>query len=210
VQKSIPKLLVLFVTVLLASAMASAQDDWHLSKNGNPALFLRSAFAHGYMHGYEEGFHEGDLDLQMGHPFHPVKEQERFKKVSGYRDVFGNQGSFSNGYRKGYAVGYTDSYAGRNFRAIQLVREARLQPLPATAAAPDPQFDHAFMLGYNAGQTSGLNDGRAAAPLADLHSINCSKVTDNEDCAAYRQGYWLGYSDGYTNQNETGAVLAEK
>ena len=207
----LPRVLSLFAALLLVSVATSAQTyDWHLSSDGDPGFFLRSVFAHGYMHGYEEGFHAGDLDLQMGRPFHTVTQQLRYKKVAGYQAGFGDHASFQNGYRKGYAVGYTDAYAGRDFRAMQLLRLARSEPISPSASAPDRLFDRAFALGYNDGTKVGLDDGRAGAPLADMNSIHCSGNTRNEDCHAYQQGYRLGYSDGYTNQRDTGAVLAQK
>lgn len=204
-------------SVIFCFAVAHAQSgDWHLSTNGAKVFFIRSAFAHGYMHGYEEGFHNGDLDLQMARPFHPVKDQTRFKKICGYRGEFGDRKTFDEGYRKGYAVGYTDSYAGRNFRAMQLVSEAKLQEPPGTPATPDPQFDRAFIAGYESGQKVGLEDGRAATAVAALDSIDCGSIAGadgknkSDDCSAYRRGYRLGYSDGYTNQHESGAVFARK
>jgi len=204
------KAIALFVTLVFLPSAAFAGNDWHLSKDGNRVFFLRSAFAHGYMHGYEEGFHAGDLDLQIGRPFRTIRSQDKFKKIRGYREEFGDRGSFDEGYRKGYAVGYTDAYTGRDFRATQLVKLAKEQSFSDSDATPDRGFDRAFEAGYNTGHKSGLKDGRSAAPLANLDSVACKDISGKDDCAAYRQGYRLGYSDGYTNQSGAGAVLAEK
>lgn len=204
-------LLALFVVSSLFSIAAFAgEKDWHLSASGNRAFFLRSAFAHGYMHGYEMGFHEGDMDLQMGRTFQAITKQDEFNKVHGYRPGFGDRGSFDEGYRKGYAVGYTDCYAGRNFRATILLDLANSHRLAASEATPDRNFDRAFTMGYELGAEMGLKSGRAPATLENTGSINCSGVAGTEDCAAYRDGYRLGYSDGYTNRNGSGAVLARK
>ncbi len=184
----------------------AGNDDWHLSDNGDRVFFLRSVFAHGY----EEGCHEGDLDLQMGRPFLAVKSQDRFRKICGYRVDFGDHGSFEEGYRKGYAVGYTDSYAGRNFRATRLLQLAKSQSLSGVNAEPDRSFNRAFKSGYNRGQQIGLTDGPNAAPLANLDSVACDGISAKTECAAYRQGYRLGYSDGYTNQRDVSPVLARK
>jgi len=209
--------LALLGCVLFWVAVASAQSgDWHLSADGAKTFFLRSPFAHGYMHGYEEGFHRGDLDLQMGRAFRQVKEQPDFKKICGYREKFGDHHTFKQGYRKGYAVGYNDAYAGRNFRAMQLVYLAQSENLPESDAVPDRQFDQAFMLGYENGQTAGLNDGRSAAPVAALDSVGCStiaaspKADGSYACGAYRGGYRVGYLDGYSNQRDTSEVFAQK
>lgn len=163
------------------------------------------------MHGYEEGFHEGDMDLQMGRPFHQAKKQSDFKKVCGYRSEFGDRKDFQAGYQKGYAVGYTDSYVGRSFRAMQLVELAKSENLPDSAAVPDRRFDQAFSAGYDLGQKSGLKDGRSSVPADSLDSINCAVAGHGPDaCAAYRRGYRLGYSDGYTNQIRPPEVVARK
>lgn len=208
--KVIPKFIALLIVLLLVPALAFAgNDDWHLSAKGNRAFFLSSPFAHGYMHGYEEGFHNGDVDLQMGHAILRMKNQDGFKKVQGYRSEFGDRGSFDQGYRKGYAVGYADAYSGRSFRAGELVELAKSQNLPGTPPKYRDGFDQAFMSGYSLGQKMGLTDGRAAAPLANLDSINCSGVSGGGNCTAFRDGYWVGYSDGYINQNDASAVLAQ-
>lgn len=161
------------------------------------------------MHGYEEGFHEGDLDLQMGRPFRTIKSQDKFKKVCGYRFEFGDHPSFEEGYRKGYAVGYTNSYAGRNFRATQLLELAKSQDQTDTNATPN-SFNRAFKYGYTTCQKNGLDDGRTAVPLANMDSVTCNGISAKDDCVAYQVGYRLGYSDGYTNQHEGSAVLARK
>ena len=207
----------LVFSLAVCSVFAFAQsEDWHYSSRGAKTFFTRSAFAHGYMHGYEEGFHNGDLDLQMGRPFKEVKCQEKFKKPYGYRSEFGDRGSFEVGYRKGYSVGYIDSYSGRSFRAMQLVREAKSEPLNYGGAMSDHAFDKAFMSGYEAGQHFGLKDGRAETKAAALNSMVCGGVPENakeqtpEYCAAYQRGYQLGYSDGYANQSQAGQVVARK
>ena len=209
--KVIPRFIAFLVVLFLVPALAFAGDnDWHLSAKGDRAFFLRSVFAHGYMHGYEQGFHQGDLDLQMGHAFVRIKNQKEYKKVQGYRRDFGDHISFNEGYRKGYAVGYRDAYAGRNFRAAELIELAKSQDLRGTEAGPDGGFDQAFVSGYSLGQKMGLMDGRAAAPLANLNSIHCSGVSGKENCTAFQCGYRIGYSDGYTDQNGKRTVLARK
>jgi hypothetical protein len=205
------------LTCLLCVAFAGAQtDDWHLSPQGSRVFFLRSAFAHGYMHGYEEGFHRGDLDLQMTRPFQPVKRHAKYRKICGYRAEFGDRVSFESGYRKGYAVGYTDAFSGREFRAVQLVREGNAATSAGAVPVPDELLDRAFVAGYYNGQKSGLHDGRAATAVTVLNSIDCASalgksVKPNGDyCAAYQGGYRLGYSDGYTNQHAAAEVVAQK
>jgi hypothetical protein len=211
-----PRVLLL-ASLLGCAVFACAQsDDWHLSPNGSRVFFARSAFAHGYMHGYEEGFHRGDLDLQMTRSFQPVKSQTHYKKVCGYRTEFGDRATFEEGYRKGYAVGYTDCFSGRQFRALQLVREGNAATSAGDLAMPDNRLDRAFIAGYENGEKSGLQDGRAATAVAVLDSIDCSVALGKsakptgDYCAAYKGGYRLGYSDGYTNQHGAAEVFARK
>ena len=211
------RVLAFLAAVFVCASFAMAQtDDWHLSQGGAKVFFTRSTFAHGYMHGYEEGFHRGDLDLQMARPFAPVKMQPKYKKICGYHYEFGDRSSFEDGYRKGYTVGYNDAFSGRDFRAIQLLEQARSAKSLDKAALPDPGFDRAFVAGYEKGQKAGLQDGRSAAAVGALDSIDCGSVPSkmkkpaNDDCEAYQGGYRLGYSDGYTNQHENGQVFARK
>lgn len=212
------RVFLLLTSLFFVCALATAQSlDWHLSNNGAKPLFMRSAFAHGYMHGYEEGFHSGDLDLQMGRIFRETRSQEKFKKPCGYRPEFGDRGTFEAGYRKGYSVGYIDSYSGRAFRAMQLIHLAKTDDKKGTnSAVPDRQFDRAFIAGYEAGQQFGLKDGRAEVKAASLDSIACgsfgehAKAMEAQYCGAYQSGYQLGYSDGYSNQREGGQVFARK
>ena len=207
----VPRLPVLVVAFFLFPALAfAASDDRHLSDSDDRVFFLRSAFAHGYMHGYEEGFHEGDLDLQMERPFRVIKSQDKFKRTCGYRIGFGDHGNFKEGYRKGYAVGYTDSCSGRNFRATELVNLAKSQTLAASDVATGRAYDHAIKTGYAAGQQTGSSDRPSAAPLENADSVACNGFTAKDECAAYRTGYRLGYSDGYTMNHQSGAVLALK
>ncbi len=198
------------VLLLLACATAHAQrDDWHVQSG---ELFIKSAFAHGYMHGYEAGFHNGDVDLQMGRDFRDVKAQYEYKRPSGYRSQFGDKSQFENGYRKGFLVGYTDCFFGRNFRAAQLLNN-KTGSFPNDSLAFDRHFDHAFRAGYESGQQKGLADGRNLSANGGLDLVNCQINTDREGiapeyCPAYQEGYQLGYSDGFANQRGSADIFA--
>jgi hypothetical protein len=200
------RLVAVVVTFLCLSLSAYSQrDDWHMDSLD---VFVKSAFAHGYMHGYEEGFHVGDLDMQMGRNYREVKNQEQYKKPLGYRASFGERDSYDDGYHNGYLVGYTDCYGGRNFRAIRWMRQER-QLRQALGARSDRSFDSAFKEGYKSGQKRGLQDGRAAS--ASDSNVQCDTFHDarggtgephGDYCGAFRSGYELGYSDGYANQRQ--------
>jgi hypothetical protein len=198
-----------FVLLMFVCLGANAQsEDWHVSSRD---LFVKSPFAHGYMHGYEQGFHNGDVDLQMGRDFRDVKNQTEYKKMTGFRDEYGDKKVFEEGYRVGFLVGYTDCFAGRSFRAAQLLDKTAQAQAAAISAHFDRSFDHAFRQGYETGQRQGLADGRVSAILrinspcepADGHG----EVTP-QYCEAFRDGYRLGYSDGFANQHDSGEIFA--
>jgi hypothetical protein len=191
------------------TAQAQLDDDWHMFSRD---LFVRSAFAHGYMHGYEDGFHNGDLDLQMGRLYRDVKSQSDFKKPPGYRNQFGDKDIFQEGYRTGFRVGYIDCFSGRNFRAAQLLNLSRQTRLSRESLRFDKNFDHAFRQGYESGQRQGLADGRVS-DVSLMDPSTCQLPSDHgavpaDYCDAFRDGYQLGYSDGYTNQRGSGDVFA--
>jgi hypothetical protein len=201
---------VCFVLLMFVCLSAQAQSgDWHVFSQD---LFVKSAFAHGYMHGYEQGFHHGDLDLQMGRGFREVRTQSEYKKVSGFREEFGDKRVFEDGYRAGFLVGYTDCFAGRNFRAVQLLDQTAQGQAAAAKAHFDRGYDHAFRQGYETGQRQGLADGRVSA-VSRLDGSVCEPgggrgEATSEYCEAFRDGYRLGYSDGFANQHDLGDVFA--
>src|SRR5438270_9733174 len=104
-----------FVLLLSATAIAAAQNDFHLSKDPNRQIYLNSAFAHGHRHGYEEGFHTGDEDYQLRKP---AALEQKLPKNKGYRKEFGDKASYLQGYETGFRAGYADSYSGRAFRLL--------------------------------------------------------------------------------------------
>ncbi len=185
---------------------AAGPPDWHLSSGPGQALFAKSAFMHGYMHGYEQGFHCADLDLQMGHTPRDPATIKDFKNISGYRDVFGDKHSFTNGYREGFRVGYADSTRGSHFRALGELRAAALGLLENAAPAINQRFDQGVSTGYYAGRQQGLRDGRAGDAFQEV-AVHCGgglfhpfRRSEDEFCAGYGRGYSMGYADGYANQ----------
>ncbi len=204
---------VMLCIVAVAWPFTAIAADPHLSTDRARALYNKSAFLHGYMHGYEEGFHCADLDLQMARGFRDVRASRQYKKPSGYHSSFGDKHLFEAGYRKGLFVGYTDGYAGRNFRAVALVRQAAgdLLDKDDPQLKPDKIFDDGLLKGYESGQNRGLQDGRAEvgfrSPAADcdVPIPGSSSRFQGEFCDAFRRGYLIGYSDGYTNQQQTPA-----
>jgi len=164
------------------------------------------------MHGYEEGFHVADSDLQMYREFREAKSIEKFHKIVGYRPDYGDRHKFDSGYHEGFRVGYVDGYAGRRFRAVEQIRRAAGDLLDHHEVnfRPSHTFDEAVMAGYLSGRTQGLQDGREATSYRSVAG-SCTSVldarhagADPEYCDAFRRGYFIGYSDGYTNQRPPG------
>lgn len=197
----------------VAWPLTAIAADPHLAIDRARALYNKSAFLHGYMHGYEEGFHCADLDLQMARGFRDVRSSRQYNKPLGYHSAFGDKRLFETGYRKGFLVGYTDGYAGRSFRAVALVRQAagNLLDKGDPQLKPDKIFDEGLLKGYESGQSQGLQDGRAAAGFrspsvaCDVPFPGSNSPFQAEFCDAFRRGYLVGYSDGYTNQQQSPA-----
>ncbi len=169
-------------------------------------LYLKSAFAHGYMHGYEQGFHAADLDFQMARQPRDPAGIKAFKEVSGYRDQFGDKRFFVNGYREGFRVGYADSFRGARFRAVGELRAAALGLATGGDPRPNQQFDAGISAGYSTGRREGLQDGRDGAAFRDL-AVYCHgrvyhpfQPSADEFCSGYGRGFRMGYADGYVNQ----------
>lgn len=201
------KLVVILSCIVLCPFLLIAQDrDAHFDTPQIAPIAHRSTFVHGYLHGYEEGFHQGDFDLQMGR----VGRGDYGEKcaIKGYHREFGPKSMYASGFQQGFSVGYADAATGRSFRAVENV-------VGATAAATvsgnseSEGFDRGMMFGYVAGQHQGLDDARRelqAQPAPACPVRNGS--SEPEFCAAYAQGFQIGYSDGFVNQAKT--TLAKK
>jgi flagellar biosynthesis/type III secretory pathway protein FliH len=198
---------------LWGAPLAAHQDanalDQHTNEDQARQLYRRSVFAHGYIHGYEDGFHEGNFDFQAGRDPRDLKRMKEFRTAdAGYRRAFGSREQFRAAYRKGFATGYADALAGREFRAVAAARRAA-DGLPEDAvASSDSTFDRGFRQGYEGGQVHG------ATALRDHGSYNSVPSTCGPDsapvpgqpqdfCVGYTRGYLMGYDDGYiaTDQN---------
>src|SRR6266571_1496169 len=197
----------LLLALLIPAALTTAQNsvDRHIVQDKTRSLYLRSAFAHGYIYGYEDGFHFADLDVQMGRaPRDPETLKELRSSKCGYRREFGNKDVFRRAYREGFRVAYADALAGREFRAVDegRVAAAGLED-PSTANA---NFDSGFSSGYFAGRSRGLRDGRAraaweeSAPGCEVDGRGPQGTLGMEYCEGFRRGNTFGYSDGYLNQ----------
>lgn len=206
--------LLLFPTISFAEDAKA--DEAHMADPHAAVLYSASIFLHGYIHGYEQGFHNADVDIHMAHGFRDVNTMSDYKKVVGYRPSFGEKGAFERGFRQGFRVGYTDGMSGRSLRAVGMLR------LAASGFSPnslDPRKSASFELGveegYQNGQSAGLHDGRTAAsfrnpiPGCTALDANAPAAKDAAYCDGFRRAFSIGYSDGYTNQQDNPHVAAK-
>ena len=146
-------LLVLVNSPVLLGQQTTNSEDQHVSADRALSLYRRSVFAHGYIHGYEDGFREGDIDLQTGHDARDCKHIKEFLAADrGYRHVFGSREQFRAAYRKGFASGYTDGLARRDFRAVAAARRRQLDSPTCQTRLP--------ILRSTADSAKGTNQGR--------------------------------------------------
>ncbi len=209
-----------FTLVLILASPAFARDpnkaQPYTEDSLASALKSQSVFLHGYVHGYEEGFHNADIDIQMAHGFRDVSTMSEYKKIAECPAKNGDKTVFERGFRQGFRVGYIDGMSGRSFRAVRSLRLA----LAGLSTADWSQrrreaFESGIQEGYYAGQSEGLHDGRTASafrlmePGCTALGQNASAPKDAEYCDGFRRAFSIGYSDGYTNQQDNPHVAAK-
>ena len=189
---------VVFSVLIFVAGVLAAQPDYHLTGDSAKAVYQQSTWAHGYVHGYQMGFHEGTIDYHMAHMRRDPRKIKRAQKASEcYHEGFGDRKVFERGYKEGFNVGYTDAFAGRDYRASN-----EMEKLAATEPVKDgSHLDPVLGEGYTAGQRTGLEDGRRAAAYMPQNA-QCPVHYAEWQCVAFRLGFQLGYSDGYHNQRE--------
>lgn len=208
---------VLLQTLLLVLAGYSPAPwpatDAHLREAGTSAIFLRSAFAHGYRHGYEEGYHLGNIDINMGR--HPRTKLSQFHDLSlGYASEFGSKKLFATGFNEGLNAGYGDGFVGRKFRAIENLRmiSRALDRNPSSSDPKNAWFDSGISIGYNHGLSSELleqlDPGFIACPRFQPARSE-EAAAEGSFCDGYRRGYMLGQADEMVLRPDSG-VAARK
>jgi hypothetical protein len=194
-----PKRRIFFsVLLILCSTLLFAQER-HLGTESAKLLYMRSAFAHGYIHGYEDGFHSGDLDLQLARPPRDPGSISAYKKSGAdYHSGFGSKDLFKSGFQDGFRAGYSDAIHGMTFQAVGRLRAAAKGLTESDDRKVLAQFDDGFKDGYRNGRRHGADDGRDFAeatpipPPCFAHSYAY--------CDAYSRAFQVGYADGYENQ----------
>jgi hypothetical protein len=213
----------LVVSLVLFAAIAAPAEtkpqDAHLREDGSNAIFARSAFAHGYRHGYEEGYHVGNIDINMGRQ--PRTSDSQFHGLShGYSPDFGPRKSFDAGFQKGVKAGYSDGFAGHNFRAVETFRRVAdsLSEAPQPADPRYIYFDQGFSSGYEQGLANVQKQQGEARP-ADFRFVPCSDFhpasqqdlpAEGSFCEGFRRGYIVGRGDALAHYPERGPLEASK
>jgi hypothetical protein len=186
-----------------------AKDRNYVEDSFAAALYSSSVFIHGYVHGYEDGFHNADVDIQMAHGFRDVSAMPDYKKVGDCPANTGEKSVYERGFRQGFRVGYVDGMSGRSFRAVRSLRVA----MAGLSTGEWNQrrresFEMGVQEGYYAGQSEGLHDGRTAAAFRRMEpgctalDQNAPAAKDAAYCDGFRRAFSIGYSDGYTNQQD--------
>ena len=209
-------LFLFFANVSLAQSVAA---EAHLHEPGSSAIFMRSAFAHGYRHGYEEGYHTGNIDVNMSRQ--PRTKAAQFRGItSRYSPEFGPRKSFEAGFQEGLRAGYSDGFLGRPFRAIENLRflAIALDENPASTDPGNVYFDQGFSTGYDRGFDHAQKAGPEAGTL-NVRLIGCSQfhpskhqdvAAEGSFCDGYKRGYVLGHADGIVLTPEATALSARK
>jgi hypothetical protein len=186
-------------------AFAQQQADSHLTEPGTAVLVSRSPFAHGYRHGYETGYHLGNIDANMARP-QKTKLGSMKGVANGYQPGFGSKHSFERGFHSGMMAGYSDGYAGRNFRAI-----AEFRSLAASLSAKDETATEnaSFDTGVRAGYSQGLDHAASSPSASDLnfHLVTCPESVPSGAHATQQRFYCDGYQRGFILGRADGAIL---
>ena len=204
--------------LLSATFVLSQSADRHLTSDPSHAMYQRSAYAHGYIHGYEDGFHDADMDIHMGRGERPPKEHKDYREAKdGYHPSFGDKHYFSDGYQRGFDQGYSDSFRGVQFRALNTMRKASEGVAKSDdGGIKEQDFDKAFSRGYDAGSARGSSQYLRSADFGDAANLCQSLIPSREAaqqgeyCDAFIRGFALGFSDGQAGQLERSTQTAQK
>jgi hypothetical protein len=195
-----PKCHIAFASLLVVCSTLLVGQERHLGTESAKLLYMRSAFAHGYIHGYEEGFHHGDLDLQLARsPRDPVSISAYKKPCANYHSSFGSKEMFKSGFEDGFRVGYADAVHGKSFQAVARLRNAANGLEESEDRKILKHFDEGFRDGYRNGRRHGADDGR---DFSEANPIEPPCLAQSGSyCDAYSRAFQVGYADGYENQS---------
>jgi hypothetical protein len=194
-----PKCRICFSGLLILCSTLLLAQERHLGTEQAKLLYMRSAFAHGYIHGYEDGFHNGDLDLQLARPPRDPASISAYKKSGAdYHSGFGPKDLFKCGFQDGFRAGYSDALHGMTFQAVERLRAAAKGLNENNDGKAATYFDDGFKDGYRNGRRHGADDGRDFADATPI--VPPCYAHPHAYCDAYSRAFQVGYADGYDNQ----------
>lgn len=193
-----------FTSVPLSSS--SSQVHWlvgserHLQPTSIGALFLDSAFAHGYRHGYDEGFHLADLDIHMGRAAQQMNKRELRQAGHEYSNSFGSKARFQQGYEAGLSAGYADGFAGREYQASERAKLAASGLADALPPSRREYFDEGFAGGYASAHVQSVP---AKGMTIDYLEQYCQDKLLGSHPPEYCSGFSRGFIFGSSVQSGT-------
>jgi hypothetical protein len=184
-------LLGILFTALTLCALGVAQElskqifdgERHTTSDPGSALYLRSAFAHGFIHGYEQGFHLADLDYHLGRTDRRLDDLHQYRNAAGFHPSFGDKKIFQRGYHEGFLQGYDDSIHSRHFR-VEIAGEVVADGLKHFAGSSQ-ELDAGFAAGFAAQRSNPQNALACRDPESAAY---CSGFTLGAEFAAISSG----------------------
>jgi hypothetical protein len=193
-----------FTSIPLSSSSSHSRwmvlNERHFQPTSVGALFLDSAFAHGYRHGYEQGFHLGDLDLHMGRAAQVMKKRDFRNAKREYSNSFGSKEAFQRGYEAGLPTGYDDAFRGREYRATERAKLAAAGLSDALPPSRRQYFDEGFAGGYASAR---LDSIPAKGMSLDYVEQYCQEKLLGSHPAEYCSGFGRGFVFAASAQSGT-------
>lgn len=193
-----------FTSIPLSSS--GSQVHWlvgsegHLQPTSIGALFMDSAFAHGFRHGYDQGFHDADLDIHMGRPAHPITKRDFRQAGREYNNSFGNKARFQQGYEAGLSAGYADAFPGGEYQASERARLAASGLSDALPPSRREYFDEGFAGGY---ASAHIQTVPSKGMTLDYVEQYCQEKLLGSHPAEYCSGFSRGFIFGSSVQTGT-------
>ena len=175
-------------------------SERHLQPTSVGALFLDSAFAHGYRHGYDQGFHLADLDVHMGRSAQQITKHDFRQAGHEYNNSFGSKARFQRGYEAGLTAGYADGFAGREYQASERAKLASFGLADALPPSRREYFDEGFADGYASAHTETVPP---TGMTLDYLEQYCQDKLLGSHPAEYCSGFSRGFIFGSSVQSGT-------
>lgn len=200
-----------FTSIPLSSS--SSHIHWlvgserHLQPTSIGALFLDSAFAHGYRHGYDQGFHLADLDIHMGRTAQQMTKHDFRQAGHEYNNSFGNKARFQQGYEAGLTAGYADGFAGREYKASERAKLAASGLADALPPSRREYFDEGFAGGYASAHTESVPPTGMTLGYVEQY---CQDKLLGGHPAEYCSGFSRGFIFGSSVQSGTESTASAR